>query len=61
MLTCPKCGSKNVLVYASSAYFINTMEFFCHSSKPHDEDAKCKCNDCCWKGVRNDLCGKEDS
>lgn len=55
MITCPDCGSANVLVYAKSAYFINTVEFFCHSSKPHDDDAECRCNDCDWEGKRRDI------
>lgn len=55
MITCPDCGSENVLVYARTAYFINTMDFFCHSSKPHDYDADCRCSDCNWEGERRDI------
>lgn len=59
MKTCPSCGSNEIMVYESTLWHLNTMEFRCHSSKAHDPDADCYCNDCGWKGWRNDLDGEE--
>lgn len=55
MIKCPECDSENLLVYEISAFYINTMEFFCHSSKAHDNDAQCRCLDCGWEGKRHHL------
>lgn len=55
MKTCPECGSHELLVYATTAYKLNTDEFFCHSVKTHDENAECRCMDCDWHGVRRDI------
>lgn len=56
---CPGCASEELLVYESTAYELNTGDFYCHSSKTHDSDADVRCIDCGWSGVRADLDNKE--
>lgn len=53
--TCQECGTNKLLVYEETAYFVNSGEFFCHSTKSHDSDAKIACYDCSWKGLQQDL------
>lgn len=54
---CPVCGSDNLLVYEETAFVLNTGEFFCHSTKVHDDDAKVICQDdtCNWAGQLQDV------
>lgn len=51
-LICPGCGSSELLVYAETAYWMNTGDFFCHAVKPYDSGAKVSCTACDWKGTR---------
>lgn len=52
---CPGCRSEKLLVYAATAYEVNTGDFYCHASKTHDSDADASCLDCNWRGQRMDL------
>jgi len=54
-LSCPECGNEDVLVYEETAYKVNTGDFWCHSVKSHDSDAKTSCYKCGWTGQRNQL------
>lgn len=54
-LTCPSCGTKKVVAYEETSFMVNTGEFYCHSVKAHDSDAKCRCLKCNWTGERRDL------
>ena len=60
-LYCPRCHSDDVLVYEQSSYYVNSGEFFCHSSKTHDDDADCRCTSCDWSGIRADLVTAEET
>lgn len=53
---CPVCGSDDLLIYEETAWVLNTGDFFCHSVKVHDSDAKVCCNDgsCNWIGKLED-------
>ena len=53
---CPLCGSDNLLVYEETAWVLNTGEFYCHSVKVHDDNAKVRCEDvgCWWVGELSD-------
>lgn len=55
MLTCPRCGSTDVIVEAVQAFFVNTNEHYCHATKTHDGYAKTRCLDCEWTGRRDAL------
>ena len=54
--TCPVCGSDDLLVTEETSWLLNTGEFFCHSVKTHDADAKviCRESDCEWVGELKD-------
>ena len=52
---CPDCGGTHLLVYEKTAWWLNTMEFFCHSVKVQDDDAEVYCTECNWKGERKEL------
>ena len=54
-LRCPECGSSKVLVYEKTAFWVNTMEYYCNTVKQHDSDAECRCNECDWVGKREDM------
>lgn len=54
-LVCPECGTDQVIAYEVHAVMANTFEHYCHSVKPHDPDAKCRCLQCDWEGERKDL------
>lgn len=51
-LTCPECGSDQVVVTAEQMFMANTGEHYCHSVKTQDDDAKGTCLDCRWVGHR---------
>lgn len=55
VFTCPNCQSENVIVRAETSYFVNSGDFYCHSVKTHDGDAKSMCLDCNWGGQRQEL------
>ena len=55
MLTCPQCDSEQVTVTAEQAVMANTGEHYCHSVKPHDDNAKAECLNCWWEGRRDHL------
>lgn len=55
ILTCPDCGSDQVIVYEEHAVMANTFEHYCHSVKAYDPDAKARCLECDWRGQRQDL------
>ena len=57
ILTCPECGSDQVVVVEERSVMANTYEHFCHSVKAHDADAKASCLKCDWAGQRKDLKG----
>lgn len=52
---CPECESDDLLVYERTAYELNTGNFYCHSVKSHDAEAKVSCQDCEWEGFLNDI------
>jgi primosomal protein N' len=54
-LACPNCENEMVLVHEETCFDVNTGEFYCHSVKAHDPDAKAQCNACGWVGERKDL------
>lgn len=54
-LTCPNCGSDQVVVTAEQMFEVNTGEHYCHSVKTHDADAKATCPRCRWEGQRQAL------
>jgi hypothetical protein len=53
---CPVCGSDDLLVTEETSWFLNTGEFFCHSVKSYDDNAKVTCreSDCEWVGELKD-------
>lgn len=55
MKTCPNCESDEIMVYASTLWHLNTMEFYRHTSKAHDSDADYYCKSCNWEGLHNEL------
>ncbi len=57
LLTCPECGTDQVIVKEVTSLMVNTFEHYCHSVKAHDSDAKCSCLQCEWSGERKDLKG----
>lgn len=57
ILTCPECGSDQVIVVEEHSVMANTYEHFCYSVKAHDADAKASCLKCDWTGQRKDLKG----
>lgn len=57
-LTCPDCGSDQVIVHEERAVMANTFEHYCHSVKAHDPDAKASCLKCNWAGERQHLKGQ---
>ena len=54
-LHCPECGSEEILAYEQTSFMVNTGEFYCHSVKAHDDDAKTRCMRCEWTGRRDQL------
>ena len=52
---CPNCGSDKLLVREKTSYYLNTMEFFCHSVKVQDSDAKLICKECWCRDLRMKL------
>lgn len=54
-LICPNCDSDRVATASEELWMVNTMERYCASVKPHDDDAKALCLDCRWEGMRQDL------
>lgn len=58
-LACPDCDSTQVIVYETSALFVNELDLYCHSVKAHDIDAPVKCLKCEWTGIRSELIAME--
>lgn len=56
---CPDCGSNLLHVYEETCYDLNSGDFYCHSVKAHDHDAKVVCQDCDWDGERRELVKNE--
>jgi hypothetical protein len=56
-LVCPECGCENLLVTEETSWWVNSGDFFCHSVKTHDDEAKVRCHDnsCEWVGQRSQL------
>ena len=54
-LACPDCESTDVLVTLEETVYANSWEHYCHSTKPHDDDAAASCAKCDWIGVRKDF------
>lgn len=52
---CPGCRSEKLLVYTSTAWEVNTGDFYCYAKRTNDDDADASCLDCNWKGRRMDL------
>jgi len=52
---CPECESTDILVYEETAFELNTGDYYCHSVKSHDSDAKVSCQYCGWEGERQHL------
>ncbi len=55
VFVCPECASDEVIVRAVTSYKVNGGEFYCHSVKPHDSNAKAVCLACNWEGERHQL------
>jgi hypothetical protein len=53
---CPVCNSSDLFVYEETSWLLNTGEFFCHSVKMWDSNAKVTCreSDCEWVGELKD-------
>lgn len=48
-LTCPECGSVEIIVYEQTAWKLlanGDYEHYCHSVKLHDAGAESSCQDC---------------
>jgi hypothetical protein len=60
MLKCPECESTEVCTVEETAFMANTFDFYCHSVKPHDSDARAFCTKCAWFGQRQDLIETEE-
>ena len=58
MLTCPECGSTNVIAREVTSFMANTGDFYCHSVKAHDSGAAAACLECDWEGQRYQLNGE---
>lgn len=59
---CPECDGTEILVYEETCFLLladNDFEHYCNSVKLCDSDAKARCNDCNWVGVRQELISKE--
>ena len=54
-LRCPDCKSAKVAVTEETMYMVNTGNYYCHSVKSYDPDAKAVCLKCDWCGFRNNL------
>lgn len=52
---CPVCGSDDLLVTEETSWFLNAGEFFCHSVKLWDSNAKVTCRNCNFEGALSDL------
>ncbi len=52
---CPNCGSDKLLVREETSFYLNTMEFYCHSVKAGDSNAKIICPECWWEGERKHI------
>jgi transcription elongation factor Elf1 len=59
-LTCPECGSENVMTYSQYAFDANTLELLYEIVKPHHPYAKAWCIDCTYQCQRRDLVGFEN-
>ena len=57
LLTCPDCGTDQVVVREVTYLMVNTFKHYCHSVKARDSDAECRCLKCEWSGERKDLKG----
>jgi len=60
MLHCPKCGSQEVTVSHLQRFMANTGDHYCDSVKTQDADSESTCNDCFWKGRRDQLLRSKD-
>lgn len=52
---CPECEGTSIAVYEETAWLLKAdgdFEFYCTSTKMQDYDAKARCYDCGWTGVR---------
>ena len=58
--TCPNCGCVDVVTTSEQMFYVNTGEHYCHSVKAHDSDARAKCLECDWEGLRQDLTGEDE-
>ena len=58
-MLCPDCESADVVVYATDAYMVNSEEFYCHSSKIQDCNARVACleSSCNFSGRKFQLIG----
>jgi len=56
-LRCPECMSEQVTLQYWQTFMANTMEHYCHSMKPQDDDSPSSCLDCQWTGLHRDLNG----
>lgn len=52
---CPACNSSDLFVYEETCFVLNTGEFFCHSVKLWDSNAKVTCGNCEFEGALSDL------
>lgn len=55
---CPECDGVDILVYEETAWSLKAdgeFEYFCASTKLHDYDARARCCDCNWEGIRGQL------
>lgn len=52
---CPVCFHDEIHVTEETTFDVNTGEFFCHSVKMHDGDARVECQNCDWQGQLNQL------
>ena len=52
---CPECSCADVIVRAETAYKVNGGDFYCHSVKTQDDNARADCLACRWSGLRSNL------
>jgi hypothetical protein len=53
--------SERVTLQYWQTFMANTMEHYCHSMKPQDDDSPSRCLDCEWTGLHRDLDGYKES
>jgi hypothetical protein len=57
---CPDCHSADLLAYEQTSFDLNTGDFYCHSVKMFDPEARIRCyKGCGWEGRLNQVINTE--